>query len=54
VVAEDVARVAQSESGVELSTLFGESRLVDGYAVGEVDLTENYVILRRTGHVARP
>lgn len=43
----EVARVAEDEAGVSVSTLFGEERRFEGCAVAEVSLVENFVVLRR-------
>jgi predicted RNA-binding protein len=34
---------------VEVKTLFGESTRLDGYAIREVDLMKNYVVLEKRG-----
>lgn len=44
-IAEEVARVVEDRGAVELSTLFSEAKRVEGYCIGEVNLTENYVVL---------
>jgi predicted RNA-binding protein len=47
VVVEQAAQVAETEQGVEVSTLFGERRTIEGCSIGEVNLLDNYVILKR-------
>jgi predicted RNA-binding protein len=44
-VAADVADIACSQGAVVLKTLFGASKTMPGYMVGEVNLLEHYVIL---------
>lgn len=43
----DVARVAESDGTVEVNTLFGDDKVLEGYTISEVDLTKNFVILKK-------
>jgi len=45
-VVEEAARITSDNQGVEVETLLGESRKLDGYHIWQVDLMDNYVILR--------
>jgi len=47
VVADEAARIIETDDGVEVYTLFGESKTVEGCSIKEVDLLKNYVILQR-------
>jgi len=44
---EEVSNVAEKNGVIEVSTVFGDTRKLKGYVVKEVDLTENYLVLRR-------
>ena len=44
---EEAARVALRKDGVEVSTLFGESKLLHDYSINEVDFMENFVTLKK-------
>ena len=37
----EAAQVADADNGVRATTLFGESRQIEGYAIREVDLIHN-------------
>ena len=45
-VLRDVSVLARAGDGVELRTLFGDSKTVESCRVGEVNLMENYVVLQ--------
>ena len=45
VVVEEAARVTAANGRVEISTLFGETTVLEGYVVREVDLLKNYIVL---------
>ncbi|MBN2325122.1 MAG: CooT family nickel-binding protein [Spirochaetes bacterium] len=45
-VPEAAVLIARGGS-VEVKTLFGESTLLDGYVIREVDLMKNYVVLEK-------
>jgi hypothetical protein len=49
-IAEDVALVVEDNGAIELSTLFAETKRVEHCCVGEVNLTENYVVLKKEEH----
>ena len=49
VVADEAARIIETEDGVEVQTLFGESKTIEGCSIKEVDLLKNCVILTRRG-----
>lgn len=44
---EEAARVESRDNGIKVSTLYGESKILDDYSVNEVDFTENFVILKK-------
>lgn len=46
-IAEEVAHIVEKGGAVELSTLFSQKQRMEGYGIGEVNLTENYIILRK-------
>ena len=48
-IAEDVAQVVEKNGAVELSSLFSETKHVESCCIGEVNLTENYVVLKKGG-----
>lgn len=57
VLLREASQIEDTASGVDVSTLFGERKSVDGYGVGELNLMDNYVILKPktgVGHVPRP
>jgi predicted RNA-binding protein len=47
IVVPEAASLIDRGDGVEVRTLFGESRLIEGYGIREVDLMKNYVVLKR-------
>lgn len=49
VVADEAAHIVEKEDGVEVRTLFGESKVIEGFSIKEVDLMKNYVILAKRG-----
>ena len=46
-VMEEAARVESHDDGVEVSTLFGESKILHGYSVNAVDFMENFILLKK-------
>jgi predicted RNA-binding protein len=44
---EEASRLGFDGETVRIESLFGENREMKGYLISEVDLTENYVILRK-------
>jgi predicted RNA-binding protein len=49
-VVEEASSLRVSESGdVEITTLFGETKVMKGYTIAEVDLLKNSVVLREGG-----
>jgi predicted RNA-binding protein len=49
IVVPEAASLVDRGNGIEVRTLFGESKLLKGYSIREVDLMKNYVILDRRG-----
>jgi predicted RNA-binding protein len=45
VVVEEAARVTAEQGGVRISTLFGETTVLEGYTIREVDLLKNDIVL---------
>lgn len=45
-VLEDVARVRVSDGSIQVSNILGEEKHFAGYSIDEVNLMENYVILK--------
>ena len=48
-VIDEVMSVSNVDGKIEINTLLGSSKVMEGYVIGEVNLMENYVILRSTG-----
>ena len=48
-VLEEARQVSADGENVQVRTLFGESKSLEGYCISEVNLMENYVILRKSG-----
>ncbi len=46
-VIEEAAQIKTGPNGVKVKTLFGEERTLPGYAIAEINLIENYVILSK-------
>ncbi len=44
---EEASHVTSDGQGVRVGSLFGENRKLEGYHINEVNLMENYVILRK-------
>jgi predicted RNA-binding protein len=45
-ILEEASRVVVNDSVVEVSTIFGDKKSFKGFSIYEVNLLENYVILR--------
>jgi predicted RNA-binding protein len=46
-VVEEASSLRVNETGaVEIATLFGEKKIIQGYTIAEVDLLKNTVVLR--------
>jgi predicted RNA-binding protein len=45
-ILEEASRVVVNDGVVEVSTIFGEKKSFKGFSIYEVNLLENYVILR--------
>jgi hypothetical protein len=45
IVVDEAARIIDNGSAVEVHTLFGERKILEGYSIKEVDLMKNYVVL---------
>ena len=46
-VIDEAAQIKIDPNGVKVKTLFGEERTLPGYAIAEINLIENYVILSK-------
>ena len=50
IIVEEASRVQVDEDGeVQVSTLFGEQKKVEGFRIVEVDFLKNYLVLKRVG-----
>lgn len=49
IVMEEASSIVSADSGISLSTLFGERKTLAGYSIAEVNLLEHYVIVHRNG-----
>lgn len=47
---EEAAKLIVRNGEIEIHTLFGEKKLVKGYAVSEIDLLKNQIILSKRGN----
>jgi len=47
ILVPEAASLVERGGAVEVKTLFGESTRFDGYAIREVDLMKNYVVLEK-------
>jgi predicted RNA-binding protein len=45
-VLEDVSRVRVSDGSIQVSSILGDDKSFEGYSIDEVNLMENYVILK--------
>ena len=45
IVVGEAARIIDNGSAVEVHTLFGERKVLEGYSIKEVNLIKNYVVL---------
>ncbi len=45
-VLEDVSRVLVSDGSIQVSSILGDEKSFAGYSIDEVNLMENYVILK--------
>ena len=52
-VLEEAEQVKVDGEYIQVRTLFGESKRLEGYYISEVNLMENYVILRKSGEHGR-
>jgi len=48
-VVDDAARVINNDGVITVSTLFGKEKELEGYFINEVNLVENYIILKSKG-----
>jgi len=48
-VMSEVAGLVSNNGRIEIKNLFGTEKILEGYMISEVDLMENYVILKSTG-----
>jgi len=51
VVVEEASRVIDKNEAVEIQTLFGEKKVMEGYCIKDVDLLNNCIILDVSGRV---
>lgn len=47
-LSEEVSQVLFDDGAIEISTLFGENKRVDGFLIEEVNLMDNTIILRKS------
>ena len=52
-VIEEAAQVSAEDENVHIRSLMGEIKYLRGYYINEVDLIENYVILKKTGSLEK-
>lgn len=45
-ILEEASRVVVNDGVVEVSTIFGDKKSFEGFSIYEVNLLENYVILK--------
>ena len=45
-VVDEAARVINNDGVITVSTLFGKQKDIKGYFISEVNLVENYIILK--------
>jgi predicted RNA-binding protein len=45
IVVNEAARIIDNGRAVEVHTLFGEIKVLEGYSIKEVDLMKNHVLL---------
>ena len=45
----EASQIVDTDDGVDVATLFGENKSVKDYCVGELNLMDNYVILKPRG-----
>lgn len=45
IVVEEASRVIDNDEAVEIQTLFGEKKVMEGYCIKDVDLLNNCIIL---------
>ena len=48
-VVDEAARVINNDGVITVSTLFGDEKEFKGYIINEVNLVENYIILKSKG-----
>ena len=48
-VAEEVAKVIDDNGTIRINTIFGEEKELEGYFIKEVNLAENFLVLRNKG-----
>jgi len=48
-VMEEVSKLKAEKNKIELQTIFGEKKILQGYKIKEVDLTKNYILLEKRG-----
>jgi len=49
IVMEDASSISYDSGVLTVQTLFGERKALPGYAIGEVNLLEHYIILHQAG-----
>ena len=46
-VVDDAASVINNDEVITISTLFGKEKKLEGYFINEVNLVENYILLKK-------
>lgn len=45
IMIKEASQIVTTPSAVEVSSLFGGTKSVPGYAIGEINLLDNYIVL---------
>ena len=48
VIVKEAAKITCKGNKIEIHTLFGENRVAEDFAIQEIDLIKNYVVLQKT------
>ncbi|RKX94607.1 MAG: hypothetical protein DRP84_06635 [Spirochaetes bacterium] len=48
VIVKEAAKIICKGNKIEIHTLFGENRVAEDFAIQEIDLIKNYVVLQKT------
>jgi predicted RNA-binding protein len=46
---DEVSKIAEESGIISLNSLFGEEKKLEGFRIGEINLMNNYIILKSTG-----